>query len=66
MRKVILVFPDVISLTEFVLTQRVSKTIIDSSQKTLKGTITESNLRIACKEYGARILESIVVKHFSS
>jgi hypothetical protein len=66
MRKVILIFPNVISLTEFVLTQKVSRIIIDSSQKMLKGTITESNLSIACKEYGAKIRESIVVKHVSN
>jgi hypothetical protein len=62
MRKVILIFPDVTSLTEFILTQKVSKIIIDSSQKMLRGTITEANLNIACKQYGAKIRESIVVK----
>ena len=66
MRKVILVFPDVISLTDFILTHKVSKIIIDSSQKMLKGTISESHLGIACKQYGARVRESIVVKHFSN
>ena len=66
MRKVILIFPDVISLTDFVLTHKVSKIIIDSSQKMLKGTISESHLTIACKEYRAKIRESIVVKHLSN
>ena len=66
MRKVILIFPDVISLTEYVLTHKVSKIIIDSSQKMLKGTISENHLSIACKQYGAKVRESIVVKHFSN
>ena len=65
MRKVILIFPDIISLTDFVLTQKVSKVIIDSSQKMLKGTITESSLGIACKQFGAKVREAIVVKHAS-
>ena len=66
MRKVILIFPDIVSLTDFILTQKVSKVIVDSSQKLLKGTITESNLSIACKQYGAKIREAIVVKHLSN
>lgn len=62
MRKVVLVFPDVISLTEYILTHKVSKIIIDSSQKMLKGTISENHLSIACKQYGAKVKESIAAK----
>lgn len=64
MRKVILVFPDVTSIAEFLLNHKVSKTIIDSSQKTLKGIITDKALDAAVKQYGARIKESIAVKAF--
>jgi len=64
MRKVILIFPDVISLTEFVLSHKVSKTIIDSSQKTLKGIMSDKVLSVAVKEYGAKIKESIAMKSF--
>jgi len=64
MRKVILVFPDVISLTEFVLANKVSKTIIDSSQKMLKGVVSDKVLTVAVKQYGAKIRESIAVKTF--
>jgi hypothetical protein len=66
MRKVVLIFPDVISITDFILTYKVSKIIVDSSQKLLKGTISEAHLAIACKQFGARIKESIVVKHFGN
>ena len=64
MRKVILVFPDVTSLTEFVLTNKISKTIIDSSQKTLRGVMSDKVLSVAVKQYGAKIRESIAVKTF--
>ena len=64
MRKVILVFPDVISLTEFLLANKVSKTIIDSSQKMLKGVVSDKVLTVAVKQYGAKIRESIAVKTF--
>lgn len=64
MRKVILVFPDVTSIAEFLLSYKVSKTIVDSSQKTLKGIITDKVLDAAVKQYGAKIKESIAVKTF--
>jgi hypothetical protein len=64
MRKVILIFPDVTSIAEFVLTYRISKVIIDSSEKKLQGTLHEKHLAIACKEFKAKIRESIAVKHF--
>ena len=64
MRKVLLTFPDVTSISEFILTCRVSRVIIDSSQKVLRGTISEADLKIACKQFGARIRESIEVKRF--
>ena len=65
MRKVILFFPDVTTLSEFILTHKVSRVVIDSSEKMLKGTISNELLRVACKQYGARIKESIEVKSFS-
>jgi len=64
MRKVVLVFPDVISITEFILTYKVSKAIVDSVEKTLKAVISEKDLTVACKGYGAKIKESIAIQHF--
>jgi hypothetical protein len=66
MRKVILVFTDITSIAEFVLTNKVSKTIIDSSQKTLKGMMSDNVLEIAVKKYGAKIKESIAVRSFGT
>ena len=64
MRKVVLIFPDVISIAEFVLNYKVAKIIIDSSEKRVTGIITEKHLEIAVKKYGARIKESIIVTSF--
>lgn len=64
MRKVILVFPNITSIAEFLLTNKVSKTIIDSSQKTLKGMMSDKVLDVAVKQFGAKIKESIAVKSF--
>lgn len=64
MRKVILVFPDVISLTEFILSNKVSKAIIDSSQKTLKGIMSDKVMDVAIKKYKAKIKESIAIRTF--
>jgi hypothetical protein len=66
MRKVILIFPDVTSIAEFILTCKVSRVIIDSSEKMLRGIISDAHLRIACKDFGAKVKESIQVKSFSS
>jgi len=62
MRKVILLFPDIVSMAEFILTHKVSRVIIDSSEKMLRGTISDKHLDIACRQYGAKIKESILVK----
>ena len=66
MRKVILFFPDVTSISEFILTHKVSRVIINSTEKMLKGTISEQHLHIACKQYGAKIKESVMVKNSTS
>jgi hypothetical protein len=66
MRKVILVFPDVTSMSEFLLTNKVSKTIIESSQKTLKGVMSDKVLDVALKQYGAKIKESIAIRTFGN
>jgi hypothetical protein len=62
MRKVTLIFPDVISLTEFLLMHPVSRAQTDSAEKLLRGIVTEKVLDIACKDYGARVKESIQLK----
>ena len=66
MRKVILLFPDITSLSEFILTYKVSRVIISTTDKMLRGTISEQHLHIACKQYGAKVKESVMVKNSAS
>ena len=62
MRKVLLVFPDVSSITEFVLSYKVSKALVNTSEKTLKAILADKHLGIAVKQFGAKIKESIPIK----
>jgi hypothetical protein len=64
MRKVVLVFPDVVSMSELPLTNKVSKAITKTAEKELKGIVSDKVLDIACKQYGAKIKESIQIKSF--
>jgi hypothetical protein len=64
MRKVILIFPDVMSMTEFLFSNKVAKAQTNSAAKELTGIMTEKILDIACKQYGAKVKESIAIKHF--
>ena len=64
MRKVILIFPDVISMTDFLLSYKVSKAISNTSQKELRCIVTDAVLEIACKQFGAKIKEAISIKNF--
>ena len=64
MRKVTLVFPDISSLTEFILSFRASKALIDSTEKQLTAVMSEKSLEVACKIYGAKIRESVAVTSF--
>lgn len=60
MRKVILVFPDVTTMSEFLLMNKVSRAI--TAEKELRGIVTDKVLAIACKQYGAKIKESVQIK----
>jgi hypothetical protein len=53
-------------MSEFLLTNKVSKTIIESSQKTLKGVMSDKVLDVALKQYGAKIKESIAIRTFGN
>jgi hypothetical protein len=56
MRQIELVFPDVESMAEFILSQRVSKIETDTTNCYIKGLLTDDLIRIAETEYGATIL----------
>ena len=62
MRKVTLLFPDVSSITEFLLSYKVSKALVNSSQKTLTAVMPEKYLSLAVKRYGAKVKESVPIK----
>jgi len=62
MRKVTLLFPDVSSITEFLLSYKVSKALVNSSQKTLTAVMPEKYLSLAVKQYGAKVKESVPIK----
>lgn len=64
MRKVTLLFPDVTTMSEFLLANKVSRAITDTAEKELRGIVTDKVLDIACKQYGAKIKESIQIKSF--
>ena len=64
MKKVILIFPDVTSMTEFLLTNNVSKAITNTAEKKLQGIMTDKVLSIACKQYGAKVKESVSIRDF--
>jgi hypothetical protein len=62
MRKVTLLFPDVSSITEFVLSYKVSKAIVKTSEKMLTATMPEKHLCVAVKQFRAKIKGSSPVK----
>jgi hypothetical protein len=61
MRKVILIFPDVASIAEFLQHYKVSKSLVDSAEKSLKGIMSEADLIVACKQYGAKVKDVIIL-----
>ena len=64
MKKVILVFPDVTSMSEFLLLNKVSKAHTKTCDKELRGIVTDKVLTVASKEYGAKVKESVSIKSF--
>ena len=56
MRQVELLFPDVQSMAEFILSQRVSKIETDTANCYLRGLLTDDLIAIAETEYGASVL----------
>ncbi|MDQ3279372.1 MAG: hypothetical protein M3Q06_13670 [Bacteroidota bacterium] len=54
MKKTVLLFPDTISLADFVLTHQIRGAEVHSCEQTLEAALPEKLLTIAIKEYGAR------------
>lgn len=55
MKKVVLVFPNTQLMTEFILTQKIPNTEGNTRDKTLKGLMTDGQIEIACRQYGAAL-----------
>ncbi len=53
MKQVVLKFPDIKSLAEFVVTNEVSQITTNNEERTVEGAIPDYLIRLACKGYGA-------------
>lgn len=59
MSKVMLVFPDTISLTEFMLKHKVAKADVNSGHKSLTACLSKDQLATALKEYRATLVKNM-------
>jgi len=55
MKKVTLLFPDSITLADFVLTHQIRGAAVHSCEQKLEAALSEKLLAIATKEYGATL-----------
>jgi hypothetical protein len=53
MKEVVLTFPDIVSLTDFVLVHKVSHAEVDTNNRRLTATLSEKEIITANTEYGA-------------
>jgi len=60
MRKVLLLFPDVSFMTEFIIANKISHAEVNSNERSLITFLGEEDIVKACTEYGALIMASIV------
>ena len=56
MKQALLLFPDVGSMAEFIVKNRLSNIESDSKQRSISGVFTDRQLTIAEGLYGARIM----------
>ena len=54
-KKIVLVFPNTISIAEFVLLYKVNNIQINSLDKTIKGVIPPNLVKIACQQFKAQL-----------
>jgi hypothetical protein len=62
MKEVKLIFPDNVTLTEFVLKQKVNHAEVDSREQTLTAVMPDDKIAVAESLYGA-ILKGMVPKN---
>ena len=58
MKKVVLIFPDNISMAEFILSQKPSKVETNSIERSIVAVLTDKQIEVACKTYGASLKRS--------
>jgi hypothetical protein len=59
MKSVVLAFPDVTTMVEYILKQRVSHVQTDSSAITVTGELSDEKIAKACTDYGGEIIEMV-------
>ena len=60
MRKVLLLFPDMSSMTEFIILNKISHAEVNSNEGSLITYLEEAKIVKVCTEYGALLTPSIV------
>jgi hypothetical protein len=55
MNKVVLLFPDTIALTEFLLLHRIAGAEVNTLERSLTCKLTDKQLLIACTKYQAQL-----------
>ena len=60
MKKVLLLFPDMSSMTEFILLNDISHAEVNSTEKSLNTYLGEEEIVKACTEFGALLMPSVV------
>jgi hypothetical protein len=53
MKKVILMFPDIVRLKQFLLIHKLPKAVVDSNNYSVTASLAEGEVQIACREYRA-------------
>ena len=59
MKEVVLAFPDITSMAEYILVNRVSAVETDSKLVTIKGVLSDKEILKACQSYDAAIINSV-------
>jgi hypothetical protein len=63
MKSVVLVFPDVTTMAEYILKQRVSQVQTDSTAITITGVLPDEKIAKACTDYGGEIINMVGTKY---
>jgi hypothetical protein len=53
MKQVVLIFPDHLSIADYVLSQKVRNAEVNSDEQTVTATLTEMDIKVATETYGA-------------